>query len=461
MRFLLTLFFLFIIIIADAQPVREQLMWQGRGRNLLIYTPANYSADEHLPLVINMHPFVGNGSGQMFYTNYNRLADTARCIVVYPDGIQGRWNSGDFMGIPNYVDDVGFINLIIDYMSLLYNIDSRRVYATGYSAGGFMSYRLACELTNRITAIAPVAASMNPSTYETCNPDRPVPVLAINSIDDPITIYNGFTSVQPVDDVMALWQELNGCDIVPQAENIPDINTSDNATADLIRYSNCDGSGDLFLLKQFNAGHTWPGARPFALLGNTLQDWNATNETWAFFKQYEIPDEVACDRPVQLQSEQDENVVTLSWEAIPGIDNYNILVITPGGQFIYEEGLADNSYQLDVADEGSLIWTVRAECTSGHVSWAELRQDEISFRIAAGDDRILTYPNPATSVIRLMLPENMNGFSVSIINTMGRIAAGFDDVSSNTELDISALPKGLYQAVATGPGNFISSFRIY
>jgi polyhydroxybutyrate depolymerase len=137
-----------------------QTRWQNRPRNAIVYLPRNFNPSENLPLVINMHGFLTTSQFQFDYTQFHKLADTARCIVIYPDGIDLRWNSGTFFFVSSTVDDVGFLGDWMDRAAVLYNADLKKVYSMGYSAGGFMSYKLACDATNRVAAIAPDVASM-------------------------------------------------------------------------------------------------------------------------------------------------------------------------------------------------------------------------------------------------------------------------------------------------------------
>ena len=77
-------------------------------------------------------------------------------------------------------DDVGFTEALIAALAAEYNIDLKRVYATGHSNGGYLSFQLACQLNNKIAAIASVSGSMTPETFDNCNPERPTPILQIH-----------------------------------------------------------------------------------------------------------------------------------------------------------------------------------------------------------------------------------------------------------------------------------------
>jgi polyhydroxybutyrate depolymerase len=438
---LFLLSFLFIAV-TYAQPKEASFKFQNKTRTFIIYTPPNFQPEENLPLVINMHPFVGSAAGQMNYTKYNRLADTARCIVVYPNGLGGRWNSGTFFGISSNVDDVGFLARLIDYMTIFYRIDTKRVYSTGYSAGGFMSYKLACELTNRIAAIAPVAASMVPEgNFDNCYPSRPFPILAINSVNDPVTMYNGFASVTPIDDVMELWQQINGCDVQPNVEAVPNSVQNDGSTVERITYQNCENS-ELILLKQYGAGHTWPGAVNTFIVGNTNQDISANAESWNFFKRHSIPDELLCDEPVNLVYSNEDVVLNLSWSPVSGAEFYTLFGQWPNGEIFYFENISSNSIQIPIQQEGVFKWAVSAECSSGHVNWSEIKESTVTGRIAASTLQV--YPNPASSEINLVLSHENANSNYVIVDVFGAIKLAGQFNAQQERIQIGSLPSGWY-----------------
>ena len=457
MRILLFLSLFISTEFLSAQPFDEQIRWEDRTRRFITFLPQDYSPEESLPLVINMHPFLTDGPFQMRYTQFNWLADTSDVIVVYPYGIRGRWNSGSFFGVGHNVDDVGFLNALIDYMAVLYNIDTRRVYATGYSAGGYMSYRLACDLTNRIAAIAPVAASMNPDLVPMCNPDRPVPVMALNGTADALVAYNGFFGAEGVEDVMELWRSLNGCDPDPTIVDVPDIAINDGTTSDRYSWNNCEDGSEVILYKILNGGHTWPG-RNFPLLGNTSQDIIANVEIWDFFKRHQIPEAIACDRPTGLFADYDGEIVSLNWDAVDGIDFYSLLYILPEGELELVENVAGNQFSL-AAPEGELAWMVRAQCESGHISWSTANLDDISARISSGRISLVTYPNPASDRLFVDLFDSPLTEEIAIVNAMGRVVRTIAVEGKEMTLDISDLPPGLYHVISSGAGKAHSTFR--
>lgn len=257
----------------------------GATRNYRLHLPPNHDVNEPIPLVFNMHGFTSNATEQEIYSGMNVIADTAKFAVCYPNGISNAWNVGWAFG--SFADDVGFISALIDDLSSKYGFDTNKIYACGMSNGGFMSYRLACELNNKIAAIASVTGSMVQKAIDACKPGRPVPVMEFHGTADPVVNYNGTLAVsEAISKVLALWQQNNGCDVEPIKEPIPNINASDNTTTEKWTYNNCAQDRKLVHFKVTNGGHTWPGSA--INNGVTSQDFNASEEIWLFFKQYTL-----------------------------------------------------------------------------------------------------------------------------------------------------------------------------
>ena len=96
----------------------------------------------------------------MWYGDFRKIADTANIIIVHPQGLLDytgvtHWNLGQ-----SNVDDIGFLNSLYSYIVSIYNINLDKVYSTGMSNGGYMSYYLACNISDKIAAIASVTGSM-------------------------------------------------------------------------------------------------------------------------------------------------------------------------------------------------------------------------------------------------------------------------------------------------------------
>ncbi|MCB9248770.1 MAG: hypothetical protein H6613_09605 [Ignavibacteriales bacterium] len=125
----------------------------------------------------------------MDYSKMNEVADTAGFIVVYPNAVLTAWSCGINL-TAGHVNDVGFIDALLDTLANNYSIDEERIYCCGFSLGGFMSHRLACQLSNRIAAIADVAGSIAQDFTTNITTAHPMPVLKFHGTDQ-IIPYDG------------------------------------------------------------------------------------------------------------------------------------------------------------------------------------------------------------------------------------------------------------------------------
>ncbi|HAD11495.1 MAG TPA: hypothetical protein DCF33_03555 [Saprospirales bacterium] len=291
----------------------------GLTREYILYIPAAYTGNTAVPLIFNLHGYTSSNLEQLFYADFRPIADTANFLIVLPNGTidaQGNrfWNT--FLGNSN-VDDVGFMRDLLNSLQATYNIDANRVYSTGMSNGGFMSYSLACELNDRITAIASVTGTMIQSKLNACNPGRPVPVMQIHGTADNTVPYNGlpastFVSI-PV--LVNTWAGYNNCNPTPDIIQLPNTSTTDGCTAERHVYTGGDQGSTVELFKVIGGGHTWPGSA--FNIGITNQDFSASKEIWRFFSQYQLN---------QLSETQTPESLAASWIAFPNpMQDYFIL----------------------------------------------------------------------------------------------------------------------------------------
>jgi polyhydroxybutyrate depolymerase len=284
--FLILLFISQSILYAQIQ--NGSFDFDGLTRNYMVYLPTNYTDSTNFPLVIHLHSGGWTAQQDMNYIKLNQVADTCGFIVVYPNAIGKRWNSGGVPAPDPDVDDVGFINALIDIMSNRYSIDLERIYACGYSRGGFMAYTLACQLGNRIAAIASVAGVLSTSVATNCNPLRTIPVLHIHGTADTWVPINGTSDIYSADQTISYWTSLNDC-VQVDTTTLPDLDPTDGCTVERTTYTVCSENCDVVYYKVINGGHTWPGAGPPGYsAGKTTQDFNASVEIWNFFKNHKL-----------------------------------------------------------------------------------------------------------------------------------------------------------------------------
>ncbi len=275
--------------------------WGGRRRSYLLHIPLGWDGQGALPLVLAFHGGATDGAFMARFSGLNEQADAARFAVAYPDGTgeQSRmltWNAGRCCGYArrHAVDDLGFIQALLDDLHGVINLDARRVYATGISNGAMMAYRLAVELSNRVAAIAAVAGTME---VESFTPGRPVPILHFHGTADEFVPHTGGRGARSlsqldfssVDDLIQAWVEFDGCQREPVVERLPRVSSADLAVA---RHwyppDRTDAEVVLYLIE--GGGHTWPGRQSrITALGRSTLAVSANETMWEFFARYALP----------------------------------------------------------------------------------------------------------------------------------------------------------------------------
>lgn len=259
----------------------------GLERRYLLYVPPSYDSAQPTPLVLSMHGFTASPEQQATLSRWDQLAraEKAPFIVAYPGGaeVPSRWNAGvsKFPGAGT-ADDVKFLRDMITEISKALCIDPTRIFANGYSAGGGMAYRLACEASDLIAAIGGVAGAYNEQATE-CKPIHPLSVIAFHGTKDPFAIYNGVSDALLIGapDWTKRWAVFNGCDL--KSEPLP-------AKGDVsgIRYTGCKEGAEVVFYTIDGGGHTWPGGPTMPFVGKTSADIDATKVMWEFFKAHPL-----------------------------------------------------------------------------------------------------------------------------------------------------------------------------
>ncbi len=259
----------------------------GLTRTFYVHVPLAYDPTRGTMLVLNFHGFSNSALIQKVISRMDKSADTHGYIVVYPEGVATSWNAGDCCGTAwtNAVDDVAFVKAMLARLETDWCIDPKRVYSTGYSNGGFLSYRLACEMADTFAAIAPVAGQMGVDPTG-CKPSRPVPVLDFHGTADPIVPYNGgvasFQSglgalnFRSTAETLSIWRNKDSC-----LGSGKVIYQQGDATCTL--YDTCLLGSEVVHCKIEGGGHTWPGGVPVPLVGKTSNDISATETMVQFF----------------------------------------------------------------------------------------------------------------------------------------------------------------------------------
>jgi polyhydroxybutyrate depolymerase len=229
----------------------------GRERTFVVHVPPSYDPSKPTPLVLNFHGYLMSPKWEEWLTSMSTKSDAAGFLLVYPKGTGTplSFNAGGCCGDAKSddVDDVGFTRTMLDRLEADLCVDPKRVYATGMSNGGFMSHRLACEMSDRIAAIAPVAGL---STAPTCAITRAVSVLDFHGLEDPIVPYEGGTRFHwpSVNQSIDGWVARDGC-------VGPGVVTSIDGDVHCVRHAHCRDGAEVTLCMVLDGGHTWPGGR--------------------------------------------------------------------------------------------------------------------------------------------------------------------------------------------------------
>jgi polyhydroxybutyrate depolymerase len=283
-----------VVTTAQDAAARQTLTFAGVARSYVVRTPPGLArSGPRVPLVLVLHGGGGNAANAEQMTAFTAKALKEGFIVVYPEGT-GRlrevlltWNAGHCCGyaMKQRIDDVGFINALIDRLLQNYPLDSARIYATGMSNGGMMAHRLGIELSHRLAAIAPVVATVFGDEKP---PSHPVSALMINGMLDKNVPYMGGvpggrgvdawdgSPTRPALDQATFWAKADGCAVGPRKD--------ENSQRTVWRYR-CESGQAVELILVKDNGHAWPGGQPGSRRGDQPSlSLHATDVIWEFFK---------------------------------------------------------------------------------------------------------------------------------------------------------------------------------
>ena len=275
------------------------LAHDGLIRTFRVHVPPSDSESSTIPVVIYLHG--GGGNAQSAYLDgMAEASDLWEFILVSPEGIgeikfgelRGLWNGGEWDGgaCCGDADDVGFIAAMLDDLSTRFHIDESRIYAVGISNGGLMTNRLACELSDRLAAVATVAPAAIPSH---CSPSVPISVMDIHGTGDRCNPFDGsepslgfcrdvpYTRQSP-EEVVGAWLEINKC-----SGQATIVYAKGEATC--VRYSECMTWAQVEFCTVEGMGHTWPSGfqyLPASLVGPVSYDLSF-EQMWEFLRLYQ------------------------------------------------------------------------------------------------------------------------------------------------------------------------------
>ena len=247
----------------------------GLERSYQLHIPPGLDSLQAVPVVFVFH---GLGIGSMpesmpLLTGFDEVADTAGFLVVYPTGIGLSWNAGSCCeyAFRANVDDQAFVRQILSDLETIVSIDQDRIYATGVSNGAQLAYRLGCEMSDTFAAIAPVSDAL---VFSPCQPQEAVSLMHVHGLKDTVTPFEGggVYDIQPVEQIIAAWVQLDECTGSAKVEQQGTIITHTS-------YDSCRAGAAVELYTIGPGGHEWP----------SKYVWPAAQIIWDFFAAHPKP----------------------------------------------------------------------------------------------------------------------------------------------------------------------------
>lgn len=292
----LTFVALFFVALSFAGWTNYSSNFEGKMRTYKIYVPS--SVQPNAKVVVVLHG-LGGTMNDIDFSSWPAIADTANIILISPQGLpyssilgtmDGVFNSGMVItGTPlgdiavnADINDVGFVNALMDTAVANYNIDNNKVYVTGFSNGGFMAQRLACELSSRIAAVASISGTRS-MALPACAFNPVIPVAHFHGTEDSVVRWDGFVDLGSiaaqlgigVDSLINLWTVANQTTTSPEIDTIG--NSSDALYISHSVYRNAAGESKVELFKIKGGVHDWYN------YDNTNNGFDIAHEAWKFF----------------------------------------------------------------------------------------------------------------------------------------------------------------------------------
>ena len=264
-------------VIVD-NPDAQILLHGGETREYVLYVPDSYDGIAAVPILFNFHGYGGNASLYMMETDMRSLAESETFILVYPQGslLNGspHWNPS----LPSNenksdADDLGFIEALVNEISIDYRIDMKRIYACGYSNGGMMSYGLASHKSNLIAAVGSISGAMIETDI---TPSHPMPVIKIHGTADVVLPYNGTNEFNSVENTLAYWVNFNQANTTPVVTNF----NNNGTLIEHFVYTDGDNGATVEHYKVIEGEHVW-----FDL---NYQGTSLNKLIWDFVSKYDI-----------------------------------------------------------------------------------------------------------------------------------------------------------------------------
>ena len=317
------------------------------GNREYIYYHAS-SAPPNCPLVLVFHGYSGTAQGIMDYSEFNTLAEEFGFAVCYPQGtLDGSnttfFNVGYDFQNNQTVDDVAFVEVLVDSLQAMYSLSEQDVFSTGMSNGGDFSYMLACQASETFKAIAPVAGMIMQDIMDDCNPVKAVSILEIHGTQDNVTYWqgdpnnnDGWGAYPSIPNTISFFTNMFGLTNLSSSV-FPDIDPTDGSTVSSDKYNSLltSSCSQVWLYTVNGGGHDWPGA-----YGN--MDISASREAWLFFEQL-------CVSPVGIDEYNSGNYRKLIRivDVLGREVTQNIMFKNQSLFYIYDDGSVENKIVIE------------------------------------------------------------------------------------------------------------------
>lgn len=259
----------------------------GQDRAYDVHLPPSYDGSSEMPVVLVFHGFRQTTEGARVLTGMDEVADAHDFIVVYPAAFLRVWEVENIN--LHQADDLDFVVALIDQLDEELAIDRSRIYATGFSNGAMMSYRLACWMPDTIAAFAPVGGALPLTLAPECEPAEPVSIMVVNGTDDPSVGYEGTIDwLESIPNTVEFWVQHNACSAEPEVEALPDRGDGQRTLVRRHTYAGCEPGGDVVLYEIEGGGHQWPGGATIdtARYGEISSDLDTSEVIWEFFSEH-------------------------------------------------------------------------------------------------------------------------------------------------------------------------------
>lgn len=299
------------MLVNTANAQLDSIFNQGVYRTFIVHEPTGYSPSNQYPLVLNIHGLSSSATFQQNYTQFDDVADSLGFIVVYPNGTSNSWTT-----IGN--SDVDFLSSLVDSIRAEYSTNNC-LFVTGFSQGGFMTYKFANNTPHTVTAVAVGSGNMSFALQNTSASAPQIPVMHFHGTEDNIVSYDGTVLISPVDSTIQWWRNHNNCNTTAVFSNITNSNLTDGSTVEKYYYGGGSNGSEVTFYKVIDGGHTWSGATPIPAFGSTNQDINQSAIIGSFFKDF-------CSETVGMSEE--ESIISIILYPNP-LDNQLIIQNVP------------------------------------------------------------------------------------------------------------------------------------